>query len=184
MGNGGDRRDSVLRMRMRPGISLLLVLAISMCVAVPSLVASEASVSEETDASAESPDSETTEAETTTGTNTVEYLVPDGGYLTDPGIAQEQPRESALNRIFPLWKSVAGDHALPRPWSVGVVTYWQTQNYDIVSAAIGIEDVAEIDLDIEGSFAFVDAKSIGATLCIHALFAHPHATMRRVAPTQ
>jgi len=97
--------------------------------------------------------------ESQSGGNDVTYLVPDGGYLTDPGIAQDPPRQSALNRIFPLWKSVAGDHALPRPWSVGVVTYWQTQNYDIVEAAIGIGDIPPVELDIEGSFAFIDAKS-------------------------
>jgi len=159
-GGEGDRRDPESWMRSRSGAGALLVLTVAAFVAVPSLVASEAPGSQGADAAAESPDSETTETEPTTGTNTVEFLVPDGGYLTDPGIAQDQPRESALNRIFPLWKSVAGDNALPRPWSVGVVTYWQTQNYDLVSAAIGIEDGPEIDLDIEGSFAFVDAKSV------------------------
>jgi len=91
---------------------------------------------------------------------TVEYRVPGGGYLTDPAIAQDAPRGSALNRIFPLWKSVAGDNALPRPWSVGLVTYWQTQDYELVSASIGIADGPEIDLDSEGSFAFIDAKSV------------------------
>lgn len=91
---------------------------------------------------------------------TVEYRVPDGGYLTDPAVAQDKPGIGALNRIFPLWKSVAGDNALPRPWSVGVVNYWQTQDYNIVSASIGIEDGPELDLDIEGSVAFVDAKSV------------------------
>jgi len=90
----------------------------------------------------------------------VEYRVPDRGYLTDPAIAQDEPRTSALNRIFPLWKSVAGDHALPRPWSVGMVTYWQTQDYDLVSASIGYGDLPDLELDIEGSFAFVDAKSM------------------------
>lgn len=100
------------------------------------------------------------EEERQKGIETVEYRVPDGGYLTDPAIAQDEPRTSALNRIFPLWKSVAGDHALPRPWSVGVVTYWQTQDYNLLSAVIGIEDGPELDLDIEGSVAFVDAKSM------------------------
>ena len=90
----------------------------------------------------------------------VEYRIPDGGYLTDPAISQDEPRQSALNRIFPLWKSVAGDHALPRPWSVGVVSYWQTQNYDLVSASIGYGDLPDLELDIEGSYAFVDAKSV------------------------
>jgi len=102
------------------------------------------------------------EEEEEKGNETVEYRVPDGGYLTDPAIAQDEPRQSALNRIFPLWKSIAGDHALPRPWSVGVVNYWQTQNYDLVSASIGIGDRPDIDLDIEGSFVFVDAKSVSA----------------------
>ena len=96
--------------------------------------------------------------------DTVEYRVPGGGYLTDPAIAQDEPRTSALNRIFPLWKSVAGDHALPRPWSVGVVTYWQTQDYNLLSAVIGIEDGPEIDLDIDWSVAFVDAKSMNVKL--------------------
>ena len=30
-------------------------------------------------------------------------------YLTDPAIAQDDPGSPALNRMFPLWKSVAGD---------------------------------------------------------------------------
>jgi len=94
------------------------------------------------------------------GVEAVEYRVPGGGYLTDPAIAQDEPTTSALNRIFPLWKSIAGDHPLPRPWSVGLVTYWQTQDYDLVSAAIGIGDLPELELDIEGSFAYIDAKSV------------------------
>ena len=94
------------------------------------------------------------------GAEAVEYRVPGGGYLTDPAIAQDEPTTSALNRIFPLWKSIAGDHPLPRPWSVGLVTYWQTQDYDLVSAAIGIGDLPELELDIEGSFAYIDAKSV------------------------
>ena len=75
------------------------------------------------------------------GAEAVEYRVPGGGYLTDPASAQDEPTTSALNRIFPLWKSIAGDHPLPRPWSVGLVNYLQTQDYDLVSAAIGIGDL-------------------------------------------
>jgi len=91
---------------------------------------------------------------------TVEYRVPGGGYLTDPAIAQDKPGVAALNRIFPLWKSVAGDHALPRPWSVGMVTYWQTQDYEIISASIGYGDLPELELDVAGSVAYIDAKSV------------------------
>ena len=109
---------------------------------------------------AETEPTEEEEPERGIATDTVEYRVPDKGYLTDPAIVQDEPKKSALNRIFPLWKSVAGDHALPRPWSVGLVTYWQTQNYDIVSASIGYGDLPDLELDIEGSFAFVDAKSM------------------------
>ena len=118
------------------------------------------STSEQLDTEKPAEDEEEREAEI----ETVEFRVPNGGYLTDPAIAQDKPRVSALNRIFPLWKSVAGDHALPRPWSVGVVTYWQTQDYNLLSAVIGIEDGPELDLDIEGSVAFVDAKSMNVKL--------------------
>jgi len=45
---------------------------------------------------------------------TVEYRVPEGGYLTDPAIAQDKPRSSALNRIFPLWKSEPRPTRFPR----------------------------------------------------------------------
>lgn len=100
---------------------------------------------------------------------TIQYRVPERGYLTDPAIVLDEPKQSALNRIFPLWKSVAGDHPLPRPWSVGLVTYWQTQDYDILSASVGIGDLPEMDLDIEGSYAFVDAKSVNVKLGLWVL---------------
>jgi hypothetical protein len=126
------------------------------------LVASE--TAEGDDAQSTTASETSTGNEETSSAQAVTYLVPEGGYLTDPGIAQDPPRESALNRMFPLWKSVAGDHALPRPWSVGLVTYWQTQDYDIVSAAVGIGDIPPVDLDIEGSFALIDAKSANVKL--------------------
>jgi hypothetical protein len=95
---------------------------------------------------------------------TVEYRVPEGGYLTDPAVVQDEPRGSALNRIFPLWKSIAKGHALPRPWSVGVVSYWQTQPYDIDEASIGVGDLPPLDLDVAGTVAFIDVKSVNAKL--------------------
>jgi hypothetical protein len=104
-----------------------------------------------------------------TDVETIEYRVPEGGFLTDPAIVQDEPKKSALNRLFPLWKSVAGDHPLPRPWSVGVVTYWQTQDYDIISAKIGIGDLPERELDIEGSFAYIDAKSVNVKVGLWVL---------------
>jgi hypothetical protein len=95
---------------------------------------------------------------------TVEYRVPEGGYLTDPAIVQDEPKGSALNRIFPLWKGVAKGHALPRPWSVGVVNYWQAQPYNIVEASMGVGDLPPLDLDVEGTVAFIDVKSMNAKL--------------------
>ena len=59
--------------------------------------------------------------ETNVTIKTVEYRVPEGGYLTDPAVVQDTAKGPALNRIFPLWKSIAKGHALPRPWSVGML---------------------------------------------------------------
>lgn len=160
---GCDQVNLCQRTLRRLGVLLIFFLAV-LCSVAPSC-ASDVAGSQDAEAQAARSDSGTAEEETDdrkSAKNSVEYRVPEGGYLTDPGIAQDEPRTPALNRIFPLWKSVAGDHALPRPWSVGVVTYWQTQNYDLVSAAIGIGDGSEIDLDIAGSFAFVEAKSVNA----------------------
>jgi hypothetical protein len=37
------------------------------------------------------------------------------GFLTDPAVVDEPPTAEASDRLFPLWKSVAGDAALPLP---------------------------------------------------------------------
>jgi hypothetical protein len=50
-----------------------------------------------------------------------------------------------------------------------VVTYWQTQDYDILSASIGIGDLPDQELDIEGSFAYIDAKSVNVKLGLWVL---------------
>lgn len=153
----GGRRTG----RALPGLVLVLFLAFWFA-AGPSF-GSDESPADDSSTETSSADSDN-EVDDDSGqkisTETVEYHKPEGGYLTDPAIVQDEPRRSALNRIFPLWKSIAGDHPLPRPWSVGMVTYWQTQDYDIVSASIGYGDLPELELDIEGSFAFIDAKSV------------------------
>ena len=59
-----------------------------------------------------------------------------GGFLTDPAVVDETPTAEASDRLFPLWKSVAGDAALPLPWSVAFTAYYQNQDYDIVSAIV------------------------------------------------
>jgi len=148
-----------------------IMLSVVFCFAALSYSA-EASSDEGAETAVEQPDAEAAaeqEEKEDKEIKTVEYRVPDGGYLTDPAIAQDKPVLSALNRIFPLWKSIAGDHALPRPWSVGIVNYWQTQNYDLVSASIGYGDLPDLDLDIAGSYAFVDAKSVNAKLGLWVL---------------
>lgn len=166
----GDDTIGTVRARERPGLLLVLLLALA-CVGSPSF-GLELPAPVDPDAQNEPSSDETEEDDgdaQKTATETVEFHRPEGGYLTDPAVAQDEPRPSALNRIFPLWKSVAGDHALPRPWSVGLVTYWQTQDYDIISAKIGIGDLPEQDLDIEGSFAYVDAKSVNVKLGLWVL---------------
>jgi hypothetical protein len=160
-----DSRNAPRTKRVRLSLVLTVILSLGLWVAAPLFAETSPPGEDQTEDSTLKSESATILEETSeTGVGTVTYLVPEGGYLTDPGIAQDPPRQSALNRMFPLWKSVAGDHALPRPWSVGVVTYWQTQNYDIVEAAIGIGDIPPVDLDIEGSFAFIDAKSANAKI--------------------
>jgi hypothetical protein len=142
---------------------IVLLTVVLVAVALAPAIASEADPDGDRDGSADQVDIEAAEDEKdeqSLAIGTVEYRVPGGGYLTDPAIVLDEPKKSALNRIFPLWKSVAGDHPLPRPWSVGLVTYWQTQDYDIVSAKVGIGDLPERELDIEGSFAYIDAKSV------------------------
>ena len=150
---------------------VMALLILASCI-VDNALAAEAPSQEGAEADTEKTATESSDSqdeETKTDVATVEFRVPDGGYLTDPAVVQDEPRSSALNRLFPLWKSIAGDKALPRPWSVGVVTYWQTQNYDLVSASIGLGDLPELDLDIEGSYAFVDAKSVNVKLGLWVL---------------
>jgi hypothetical protein len=82
-------------------------------------------------------------------------------FLTDPAVIHKVLGIEMVNRTFPLWKSVAGDRALPRPLSVGLIFYWQNQDYNIDSAAIGLEPLPPVELDIEGTVAKIDSKTIG-----------------------
>ncbi|MCK4776237.1 MAG: hypothetical protein KAT30_15690, partial [Candidatus Krumholzibacteria bacterium] len=123
---------------------VLLVFLVLVSCSVPVSLWAEVPEDGDTDSAAQQSDAEAAadqENEEKSEIKTVEYRIPEGGYVTDPAIAQDKPRVAALNRIFPLRKSVAGDHALPRPWSVGVINYWQTQDYEIVSASIGFGDL-------------------------------------------
>ncbi len=59
-------------------------------------------------------------------------------FLNDPTMTEREPRPQAKDRLFPLWKKVAGDHALPRPWAVSALNFWQVQDYFVRDVEIQI----------------------------------------------
>lgn len=102
----------------------------------------------------------------------------DGGYLTDPAVLDEPRRQEGDESLFPLWKSVAGDRTLPRPWSVAFVGYWQAQDYDIVSAEVAIPPLPPVDVDVSGTDAKIDTQSLGLKGSLWVLpFLNVHATV-------
>lgn len=87
--------------------------------------------------------------------------IPEGGWLTDPAMIEKDQEEALLNRIFPLWKSIAKGHTLPRPWSIGLVSYWQVQDFDFESGSIKVGDLPEIELDLSQVITTIDTKTVG-----------------------
>lgn len=100
-------------------------------------------------------------ADTESQGDDAEKTPPTGGFLTDPLVIENEPKQSALSGTFPLWKSIAGDRTLPKPVSLAVVTYWQVQDYFFQDASIGIGNLPDIELDVSTSNAKIDSKSIG-----------------------
>lgn len=86
---------------------------------------------------------------------------PKGGFLDDPSMIEKDPEQTDRSRIFPLWKSIAKGRALPRPFSVGLVTYYQIQDYNIASASIEIEPFPPRELNVSNTFANISSKSAG-----------------------
>ena len=84
-----------------------------------------------------------------------------GGFLDDPSMIEKKPNLLSLNKTFPLWKSIAKGRALPRPVSMGLVTYWQSQDYDIVSATVGLGSLPPKDVNVSNTNAKIDTKSMG-----------------------
>lgn len=77
--------------------------------------------------------------------------VPDGFFLNDPLVIEEAPSSEMAERLFPLWKSVAKGHALPKPWSVGLYQYAGITEYTLQEATIGVGEFPDEEIDIEGT---------------------------------
>lgn len=108
-----------------------------------------------------SPEADAEEASHDQGTS--ESINAEGGFLTDPSMIEKKQDPFSFNRTFPLWKSIVKDRALPRPVSLGIVAFWQTQDYDIVSANVGYGPISK-DIDVSGTTSRVETKSLGVKL--------------------
>ena len=138
-------------------------LAVAICLAGGPLWAQEAGEESEQSSptAVEASESDETGADGEPAKKQREGGVPEGGWLTDPAMIEKERNEALLNRIFPLWKSIAGDHPLPRPWSIGLVSYWQVQDFNFKSGSIKVGELPEIELDLSQVVATIDTKTVG-----------------------
>ena len=78
-----------------------------------------------TTASEADPDDPTSSSEQSEEGESIEKVEEeDPFFLTDPTMTEREPRPQAKDRIFPLWKKVAGEYALPRPWAISALNFW------------------------------------------------------------
>jgi hypothetical protein len=82
-------------------------------------------------------------------------------FFNDPLMIEEESKPDSHERMFPLWKSVVKDKALPKPWSIGVFQYSSFTDYFLQDATIGVGNLPDVLLDVDSTKVDLKIGTIG-----------------------
>jgi hypothetical protein len=82
-------------------------------------------------------------------------------FFNDPLMIEEEFEEESHERLFPLWKSIAKEQALPLPWTVAAWQYSSYTNYYIEEAIIGVGESPDFSLNVDSTAVDIQIATVG-----------------------